>query len=77
MGPAGPDQEPAVVGADPDDVETLDGVRVGTDDGWFLIRASGTQPLVRITAEARDPGRADELLEEARELLRESAAAGG
>ena len=60
-----------------DDVETLDGVRVSTDDGWFLIRASGTQPLVRVTAEARDPGRADELLEEARELLRESAAAGG
>ena len=60
-----------------DDVETLDGVRVGTDDGWFLIRASGTQPLVRVTAEARGSGRADELLEEARELLRESAAAGG
>ena len=60
-----------------DDIETLDGVRVGTDDGWFLIRASGTQPLARVTAEARDAGRADELLEEARELLRESAAAGG
>ena len=60
-----------------DDVETLDGVRVGTDDGWFLIRASGTQPLVRVTAEARGSGRADGLLEEARELLRESAAAGG
>ena len=60
-----------------DDVETLDGVRVGTDDGWFLIRGSGTQPLVRITAEARGSGRADGLLEEARELLRESAAAGG
>lgn len=50
-------------------VETLDGVRVETDDGWFLIRASGTQPLVRVTAEARAAQRADELLERASELL--------
>jgi phosphoglucosamine mutase len=50
-------------------VETLDGVRVETDDGWFLVRASGTQPLVRLTAEARDDGRAEALLEEARGLL--------
>ncbi len=37
-----------------DDVTTLDGVRVDLGDAWFLLRASGTQPLVRITAEARD-----------------------
>ena len=45
-----------------DDVSTLDGVRVDHDDGWVLIRASGTQPLVRITAEAHEPERADDLL---------------
>ena len=50
-------------------VSTLDGVRVETDDGWFLIRPSGTQPLVRLTAEARDPGTADELLAAARSLV--------
>jgi phosphoglucosamine mutase len=52
-----------------DDVQTLDGVRVDREDGWFLVRASGTQPLVRITAEARDPERADICYEEARELV--------
>ena len=52
-----------------DDVETLDGVRVGTGDGWFLIRASGTQPLVRVTAEARQPDRADTLLSDARDIV--------
>ncbi|MFB6074101.1 MAG: phosphoglucosamine mutase [Haloarculaceae archaeon] len=52
-----------------DDVQTLDGARVNLEDGWFLLRASGTQPLVRITAEARDPERADEIFEMARELL--------
>ena len=50
-----------------DDVATLDGVRVTTDAGWFLLRASGTQPLVRVTAEARDEQRAVELFESARE----------
>ncbi|HIE18981.1 TPA: phosphomannomutase, partial [Candidatus Bathyarchaeota archaeon] len=33
---------------------TIDGVKVIKDDGWFLIRASNTQPLVRLTVEARD-----------------------
>ncbi|MFC7156463.1 phosphoglucosamine mutase [Halomarina halobia] len=52
-----------------DDVTTLDGVRVDLGDAWFLLRASGTQPLVRITAEARDEERTEEVFEEARELL--------
>ncbi|WP_340099554.1 phosphoglucosamine mutase [Salinibaculum salinum] len=52
-----------------DDVSTLDGVRVDRGNGWVLLRASGTQPLVRITAEARDEERAEELFGEARELL--------
>jgi phosphoglucosamine mutase len=52
-----------------DDVTTLDGVRVDLGDAWFLLRASGTQPLVRITAEARDPDRADTVFEEARTRL--------
>lgn len=46
-------------------VETIDGVRAEADDGWFLIRASGTQPLVRITAEARTESAAKRLCEDA------------
>lgn len=52
-----------------DDVSTLDGIRVETDAGWFLVRASGTEPLVRITAEARTESDADDLFETARELI--------
>jgi len=55
-----------------DDVTTMDGVRVGTEDGWFLVRASGTQPMVRVTAEARDADRTDELYEVARSLVNEA-----
>jgi phosphoglucosamine mutase len=57
-----------------DDVSTMDGVRVDVGEGWFLVRASGTQPLVRVTAEAREESRADELLETARSLAAEAGA---
>jgi phosphoglucosamine mutase len=53
-------------------VSTLDGVRVDVDDGWFLLRASGTQPLVRMTAEARTESRTSEIAEMAMELLTEA-----
>jgi phosphoglucosamine mutase len=59
-----------------EDVATLDGVRVDLGDAWFLLRASGTQPLVRITAEARDPDRAEEAFAEARAVLDESRETG-
>jgi phosphoglucosamine mutase len=55
-----------------DDVSTLDGVRVDLGDAWFLVRASGTQPLVRLTAEARTEDRAEEALDLARDLLAEA-----
>ncbi|MEM1556792.1 MAG: phosphomannomutase/phosphoglucomutase [Candidatus Bathyarchaeia archaeon] len=31
----------------------VDGIKIVTEDGWFLIRASNTQPLIRLTVEAR------------------------
>ncbi|EMA55142.1 MULTISPECIES: phosphoglucosamine mutase [Halococcus] len=55
--------------AEYDDVRTLDGVRADCGDAWFLVRASGTQPLVRITAEARDEARAGEVFETVREIV--------
>jgi len=55
--------------AEYDDVSTLDGIRVETDAGWFLVRASGTEPLVRITAEAREAADADALFETAHDLV--------
>ncbi|WP_435362214.1 phosphoglucosamine mutase [Haloarchaeobius sp. DFWS5] len=56
-----------------DEVDDLDGVRVDTGDGWFLVRPSGTQPLVRITAEARSDERADELFSDAKALVEAQA----
>ncbi|MHB8648013.1 MAG: phosphohexomutase domain-containing protein [Thermomicrobiales bacterium] len=42
---------------------TLDGVKlIGEDRRWLLIRTSGTEPLARIYAEARDPETVESLL---------------
>ncbi len=40
-----------------------DGARIDYEDGWLLIRPSGTEPIVRIFAEAKTKKRANELLE--------------
>lgn len=36
------------------DVNSIDGVRVSTDDGWWLLRASNTQAVLVARAEARN-----------------------
>jgi len=41
---------------------TLDGYKFFVENGWLLIRASGTEPLLRYYAEADSPEKVDELL---------------
>jgi len=55
-----------------DAVTDVDGVRADLDGGWFLVRESGTEPLLRLTAEARTADRAAEIRTEARELVRDA-----
>jgi phosphomannomutase/phosphoglucomutase len=45
----------------PADLDTTDGWRLDYGDGWVLARPSGTEPVVRVYAEARTPERAEEL----------------
>ncbi len=42
-------------------VTTVDGWRLQFDDGWSLVRFSGTEPKIRIQAEARDEPTAKEI----------------
>ena len=43
------------------ELDTTDGYRLDYDDGWVLARPSGTEPLVRVYAEATERDRATEL----------------
>lgn len=45
-------------------IETKDGFKFFVDNGWLLIRASGTEPLLRFYAEANSIRRVNELIDE-------------
>jgi phosphomannomutase len=50
-------------------VDSYDGVKYHlADDSWLLIRPSGTEPVLRVYAEAGDEAAVDELLRTGREL---------
>ncbi len=46
-----------------------DGLRVDEQDGWFLIRASGTEPIIRLTMEYKDKKKLEERANELREMI--------
>jgi len=46
-------------------MDTKDGYKFYVDGGWLLIRASGTEPLIRFYAEAESLGKVNEMLDEA------------
>ena len=49
---------------------TLDGIRLDMDGrGWVLVRASGTEPLLRLYAEAKTENQLQEMLDEFRPLV--------
>jgi len=45
------------------EIDELDGVRIKTEGGWFLTRPSGTEPCIRITAEAKTEALLTNLIE--------------
>ncbi|RDI71668.1 phosphoglucomutase/phosphomannomutase family protein [Halopelagius longus] len=59
-----------VAGRDIAKVVTLDGFKLLLDDGsWVLVRPSGTEPMMRVYAEASSREDVDTLLEAGRELV--------
>ncbi|MFF0297851.1 phosphomannomutase/phosphoglucomutase [Kitasatospora sp. NPDC004615] len=51
----------AYAGQDGVTVDELDGLTVAGPDWWFNLRASNTEPLLRLNAEAKDPAKMEEL----------------
>ena len=49
---------------------TIDGFRINFGDAWALIRPSGTEPKIRITVEARDKERMEEIWNKIMKVVR-------
>jgi phosphomannomutase len=43
-------------------LDTRDGVKVTLPEGWFLVRGSNTEPIVRVVAESRSESQAREIV---------------
>ena len=54
--------------------DRLDGLRLDWPDGWLLVRASNTEPIVRAVAEAQTADEARRLCEEASRVLQKAEA---
>jgi phosphomannomutase len=51
------------------DLDELDGLTVSSDSWWFNVRASNTEPLLRLNVEARDLSQMQQLRDEVLELM--------
>jgi phosphoglucosamine mutase len=45
------------------EVSDIDGVRLVLEEGWILVRASGTEPIIRLTVEAESMRTANKIME--------------
>jgi phosphoglucosamine mutase len=50
-------------------LSTVDGMRYDFSDGWLLIRASGTEPAIRLTCEATTQKRLAEMMSRAEQII--------
>ena len=51
------------------DQDMLDGLTVNYPDFWFNMRASNTEPVMRLNAEAKDQVALDELVSRLKEII--------
>jgi phosphoglucosamine mutase len=56
--------ESVLMALNPSSVSRIDGLKLDFEDGWLLVRPSGTEPKIRLTAEARTESRVHHLYED-------------
>jgi phosphoglucosamine mutase len=52
-----------------DEINTVDGLRLQFADSWMLIRASGTEPVIRVISESMSQKQTDELISKGKKLV--------
>jgi phosphomannomutase len=65
--------EAAYAGRDGVAIDHLDGLTVATDDWWFNVRSSNTEPLLRLNAEGKDRATMERVRDEVLARIRRSA----
>ncbi len=53
----------------PDEINTLDGLRLQFPDSWMLIRPSGTEPVIRVISESTSQKQTAELVDKGKKLV--------
>ncbi len=56
----------------PVSVSNTDGLKLDFEDGWLLVRPSGTEPKIRLTAEAKTEARVQQLYNKGLKAIRDS-----
>jgi len=55
-----------------DEIITIDGLKIIHPDGWILIRPSGTEPILRIFAEAESEERTNQIMNEGLKIIKKA-----
>ncbi len=66
-----PKLERRLMAMEPLSVSNIDGIKLNFEDGWLLIRASGTEPKIRVTAEAKSEAQVHQLYDSGIRAIKE------
>ena len=69
--------ESSLKALEPLSVSNTDGIKLNFRDGWLLVRPSGTEPKIRITAEAKSEENARQLYESCLQAIKDSVVTEG
>ncbi len=70
-------EEAMVSAMQPLSIDDIDGLKIKIKGGWILVRKSGTEPKIRVTAEAKTEIQAKHLFDRSIELIKRSAGGNG